>query len=133
MKLFRPVGIKELELIIQSGMRRFPPRLPGQPIFYPVLNAKYARQIALKWNAESAPEFAGFVTEFDIDDDYISKFDVETVGGSMHKELWIPAEELDEFNGHLLGKIKVMEAYYGEDYKGSKYKILINTDEKSCY
>ncbi len=124
MKLFRPVGIKELELIKQSGMRKFPPRLPEQPIFYPVINVEYARQIAQEWDKESAPGFAGFVTEFDVNDDYISKFEVKTVGSSMHKELWVPAEELDEFNRHIIGKIKVIEACYGENYQGSKYEIL---------
>ncbi len=120
MKLFRPIGIKELELIKQSGMTKFPPRLPEQPIFYPVLNVEYARQIAQEWNAKSAPEFAGFVTEFDIGDDYISKFEVKTVGSNMHKELWVPAQELDDFNSHIIGSIKVIEAYYSEYHQGSK-------------
>lgn len=124
MKLFRPVGIKELELIKLSGMRKFPPRLPEQPIFYPVLNVEYARQIAKEWNTKSAPGFAGFVTEFDVNDDYVSKFEVKTVGNSMHKELWVPAEELYEFNSYIIGNIKVIEAYYGENYQGSKYEIL---------
>lgn len=44
--LFRPVGPKELELIKASGWRAFPPRLPDQPIFYPVTNHAYASQIA---------------------------------------------------------------------------------------
>ncbi len=124
MKLFRPVGIKELELIKLSGMKKFPPRLPEQPIFYPVLNVEYARQIAQEWNTKSAPGFAGFVTEFDVNDEYISKFEVKTVGNSMHKELWVPAEELDEFNSYIIGNIKVIEAYYGENYQGLKYEIL---------
>jgi len=122
MKLFRPVGIRELELIKQSGMTRFPPRLPEQPFFYPVLNVEYARQIALEWNTKSAPGFAGFVTEFDMNDDYILKFEVKTVGEAMHKELWIPAEELDDFNSHIIGNIKVIETYYGENYKSSKFE-----------
>lgn len=46
MKLYRPVGTAELELISSSGYKKFPPRLPEQPIFYPVLNEKYAREIA---------------------------------------------------------------------------------------
>ncbi len=118
MKLFRPVGSKELELIKQSRMKRFPPRLPEQPIFYPVLNIEYARQIAQEWNAKSAPDYTGFVTEFEVGDDYISKFDVKTVGASMHKELWVPAEELDDFNNHITGIIKVVETYRGENYIG---------------
>ncbi len=120
MKLFRPVGIKELNLIKESGMIKFPPRLAEQPIFYPVLNIQYARQIALEWNTKSPPGYVGFVTEFDVDDVYITRFEVKTVGSSLHKELWIPAEELDEFNRHLLGEIRVVETYYGENYVGDK-------------
>ncbi len=37
MILYRPVGMDELRLIYGAGMRSFPPRLPEQPIFYPVL------------------------------------------------------------------------------------------------
>src|SRR3712207_7937990 len=44
--LFRPVGLEELELIRASGDREFPPRLPEQPIFYPVLNEGYAARSA---------------------------------------------------------------------------------------
>lgn len=114
MKLYRPIGSKELKLIEQSGMKRFPPRLPEQPIFYPVLNIEYASQIAQEWNSKSSPDYAGFVTEFEVDDNYISKFEVKTVGASMHKELWVPAEELDDFNNHIIGIIKVVETYRGQ-------------------
>lgn len=135
MKLYRPVGIRELELIKQSGMTEFPPRLPEQPIFYPVLNRKYACQIAREWNTKSAPGYAGFVTEFDVEDEYASKFEAKTVGAFVHKELWVPAEELNEFNKHIIGKIKVIECYYGEDYEGSKTELLMieeaNRDEIS--
>ena|GEM_PF-5137857 len=50
----RPVGRKELALVRASGFRAFPPRLPGQPFFYPVLNQEYATQIA-RGNAGSSP------------------------------------------------------------------------------
>jgi hypothetical protein len=120
MKLFRPVGVNELKLIKESGMTKFPPRLPEQPIFYPVMNIEHARQIALEWNTKSTPGYAGFVTEFDIEDEYISRFEIRTVGSSTHKELWIPADELDEFNSHIIGEIRVVEAYYGENYTGNK-------------
>ena len=46
MILWRPVGMRELELIHESGMKAFPPRLPEQPIFYPVLSEGYATKIA---------------------------------------------------------------------------------------
>lgn len=109
MQLFRPVGQAELDLIIAADYRAYPPRLPGQPIFYPVLNEKYAREIAQKWNRKSADSgYAGYVTTFEIDDVYISNFEIQTVGASYHQEFWIPAEDLEVFNRHIIGKIKVI-------------------------
>ncbi len=48
MTLYRPVGTAELTRIAESGFTAFPPRLPEQPIFYPVLNEAYACEIAGK-------------------------------------------------------------------------------------
>ena len=117
MILYRPVGLQELELIYDSGMRAFPARLPQQPIFYPVLDLEYARQIASDWNASSGQQ-AGYVTQFKVEDEYIRKFEEHTVGGSQHQELWIPAEEMEEFNRHITGTIKVVEAHFGETFEG---------------
>ena len=109
MKLYRPVGQAELDLIIAADYQAFPPRLPEQSIFYPVLNEKYAREIAERWNKKSADSgYAGYVTTFEIDDGFISKYRIQTVGASYHQEFWIPAEELDEFNSHIIGKIVVI-------------------------
>lgn len=109
MILYRPVGEKELMLIADSSYKAFPPRLPEQPIFYPVLNKRYAIEIAEKWNTKDKnSSYKGYVTEFEVDDDYISRYEVQTVGASYHKELWIPAEELAEFNSHIIGKIRVI-------------------------
>ena len=109
MRLYRPVGQAELDLIVATNYRSYPPRLPEQPIFYPVLNEKYAREIAEKWNRKSPDSgYAGYVTTFVIDDVYISKFDVQTVGTSYHQEFWVPAEELAEFNRHIIGKIEII-------------------------
>lgn len=113
--LYRPVGHKELELIRDSGFRAFPPRLPHQPIFYPVLNEEYATKIARDWNTkDSASGVAGYVTRFGVDAEYLKRFPVRTVGDSSHQELWVPAEELEEFNGHIVGLIEVIAAYRGE-------------------
>ncbi len=117
MILYRPVGLQELELIYDSGMKAFPARLPQQPIFYPVLDLEYARQIAADWNAKSG-QFAGYITQFKVEDEYIERFETHTVGGSQHQEFWIPAEELDEFNQHILGHIKVVEAYFNDAFQG---------------
>ncbi len=93
MILYRPVGAKELALIAASGYTTFPPRLPEQPIFYPVPHFQYAEQIARDWNATTAP-YAGFVTRFEVDQKYAENFEIHTVGGRIHQELWVPAEEL---------------------------------------
>lgn len=109
--LFRPVGLDELSLIRESGYTEFPPRLPGQPIFYPVLNEEYAAQIARDWNAGHGEHGRGFVTRFRVRADYLRRYEVQTVGGSVHQEYWIPAEELPEFNRNLVGPIEVIAEF----------------------
>jgi hypothetical protein len=109
--LFRPVGPQELALIEASGWRKFPPRLPEQPIFYPVLNEEYATQIARDWNVKESG--SGFVTRFSVDATFISRYPVKTVGSSVHQELWVPAEELNDFNRHIVGTIELIAAFPG--------------------
>ena len=55
--LFRPTGEKEFALIRNSGWTAFPPRLPDQPFFYPVLKEEYASQIARDWNTRDGAPF----------------------------------------------------------------------------
>ena len=107
--LFRPVGPKELALIAASGFREFPPRLPEQPIFYPVLNEEYARQSAREWNASA--DGVGFVTRFEVRNEFLAGYPVRQVGASVHRELWIPAEELAELNRNIVGLIEVIAEY----------------------
>lgn len=54
MILYRPVGQAEYDLIAATDFSAYPPRLPEQPIFYPVLNERYAREICDKWNRRRA-------------------------------------------------------------------------------
>ncbi|MBK7568733.1 MAG: hypothetical protein IPI31_13005 [Bacteroidetes bacterium] len=113
--LFRPVGPQELLLIEQSNWEKFPPRLAQQPIFYPVMNEEYAIQIARDWNVDASG--SGFVTKFSVNSEYLKKFDIQNVGGVMHNELWIPAEELDEFNSNIVGKIEVTKSFFPVEKK----------------
>lgn len=112
--LYRPVGQKELDLIRASGSKAFPPRLPEQPIFYPVLNEEYARQIARDWNAKYNLERVGYVTRFNVRLDFLSRYEIKTVGAAVHQEYWIPAEDLPEFNRNLIGQIEVIAEYRPE-------------------
>lgn len=112
--LYRPVGQAELDLIAASDWREFPPRLPFQPIFYPVLNEGYAVQIARDWNTrDAASGYAGYVTRFAVRADYLARYEVQTVGNQSHQEYWIPAEELAEFNRNLVGPIEVVQEFHG--------------------
>ena len=107
--LWRPVGAAELRLIDESGMRAFPPRLPEQPIFYPVTTEAYAVKIARDWNVPASG--SGFVTRFRVRQDYLSRYEVQDAGGKAHQEYWIPAEEMDAFNRAIVGRIEVVKAF----------------------
>ena len=115
MRLFRPVGLYELVLIQNAGWRAFPPRLPEQPIFYPVLNLPYAEEIASKWNpTDPNSGYAGVVTQFDVDEATCRRYDTQIVGGKQHAELWIPAEDQAAFERAFLGPIEVVVAFVGD-------------------
>ncbi len=107
--LYRPVGEKELILIKESGYQEFPPRLPEQPIFYPVLNEEYAIEIARDWNA--VDNNIGYVTKFEVKAEFLSNYSAQVVGASRHQEYWIPAEDLFNFNHNIVGLIEVVKEF----------------------
>lgn len=109
--LFRPIGKQELDLIEESNNTRFPPRLREQPIFYPVLNEGYAVQVARDWNAKYNNPKCGYVTRFRVRKSFLDRYELRTVGGSLHQEYWIPAADLDEFNQNIVGKIEVIAEF----------------------
>ncbi|GAB5559781.1 MAG: hypothetical protein SynsKO_14280 [Synoicihabitans sp.] len=110
--LYRPIGQKELDFLIQNEFRAWPPRLPEQPIFYPVTNEDYAVQIARDWNTKDKINGnVGYVTVFEVDEIFLSQFPEKTVGARLHTEHWIPAERLDEFNEHIVGKIRPIRKF----------------------
>lgn len=111
--LYRPVGAGELALIRASDWKSFPPRLPEQPIFYPVLTEEYATQIARDWNTQDERSgFAGYVLRFQVRAEFLSEYDVHTAGSSQHREYWIPAVELAEFNANIVGTIEVVSEFH---------------------
>ena len=107
--LFRPTGPEELKLVEDSGFREWPPRLPGQPIFYPVTNERYAVEIASQWNVKDSG--VGYVTRFEVKREFMDKYEVHTVGASYHTEWWVPDAELPELNKNIVGKIEVIGRY----------------------
>lgn len=116
--LYRPVGQAELDLIRESGFRKFPRRLLEQPIFYPVLSEHYAVQIARDWNTKDERSgFVGYVVHFRVKRSFLHKYDVHTAGSSEHREYWIPAADIEEFNENIVGAIEVIGEFRG---KGSE-------------
>ena len=112
--LYRLIGLRELQLIRDSGFSAFPPRLPEQPIFYPVLNEEYADKIARDWNAKRNEDKVGYVTRFLVRNSYLKHQEIHIVGGSRHQEYWIAAEELPEFNRNIVGQIEVIPEFRNE-------------------
>ena len=104
--LFRPTGPKEPALVAESGFNRWPPRLPNQPIFYPVTNEAYAAEIAQKWNVRDSGY--GAVIRFKVKAEFMSRFQVQQVGAARHTEWWISAEELEALNDNIVGVIEVI-------------------------
>jgi hypothetical protein len=116
--LYRPVGAKELELIRASGFREFPPRRPGQPFFYPVLTEEYATQIARDWNTkDEVSGYAGFVLRFEVRTEFLHRYAVRVAGSSAHREYWVPAEELSQFNANIVGEIEVISEFHRTAHK----------------
>lgn len=107
MMLYRPIGPDELRLLDESDFTAWPPRLPEQPIFYPVTNEAYAEQIAREWNLPASG--SAYVTKFEVRRSFLSSYPRKVVGGRQHEELWIPAEDLESLNANLVGTIEVIK------------------------
>jgi hypothetical protein len=108
--LWRPTGLEELALLKASGWREWPPWLPGQPIFYPVLNERYATMIARDWNVLHSG--AGYVTRFRVRRSFLDRYEVRQVGGQTILEYWIPAEDLGALNASIVGTIELVAEFH---------------------
>lgn len=113
--LYRPIGAAEFALLVRNGFRAFPPRLPGQPVFYPVTNEAYAARIAREWNVrDAASGYVGYVTRFAVRTAFLASYPLRRVGAREHQEYWIPAEHLAAFNANLVGPIEVIAEFRPE-------------------
>jgi hypothetical protein len=52
-----------------------------------------------------------YVLRFDVDAAYAAQFEPQRVGGAGMDELWVPAEQLDEFNRHIVGRIECVAEF----------------------
>lgn len=111
--MYRPLGPQEFELVRASGFRRWPPRLPEQPIFYPVTNQRYAEEISARWNVKDSG--VGYVARFAVRADFAAAYPLQKVGGAHHTEWWIPAEDLDALNDNIVGTIDIVARFDGSE------------------
>jgi hypothetical protein len=108
-----------VDLIEATGFRRFPPRLPEQQFFYPVVNEEYAAQIARNWNTkDESSGWTGYVLRFKISSEFLAQYPTRMVGSAIHREYWIPAAKLEEFNDHIDGVIEAIACFRGKDRVG---------------
>jgi hypothetical protein len=75
-----------------------------------VLNEDYAVRIARDWNVPASG--SGHVTRFEVESGFLARYPVRQAGGETILELWVPAEELDEFNRHIVGRIEVVQEFH---------------------
>lgn len=77
-----------------------------------MLNEEYAVQIARDWNTrDPASGYEGYVTRFRVRAEFLARFEVRQVGGTVHQEYWIPAEDLAELNRNIVGPIEVVREF----------------------
>jgi len=107
--LYRPTGPNELKKLEAAEFKAWPPRFPDQPIFYPVLNQEYAEHIARGWNVKDSG--VGYVTQFSVCREFLRKYPRQVVGSKQCEELWIPAEDLEQMNQHIIGEIEIVKVF----------------------
>ena len=110
--MYRPTGPEEYQLVADSDFTKWPPRLEGQPIFYPVTNETYAREITEQWNIRDSG--VGYVFRFLVKRSFADAYSLEKVGGKDHMEWWIPAEKMNELNDSIVGRIEMIGRYPSE-------------------
>ena len=131
--LYCPVGLSEMQRILEEEPHAFPARQTDQPYFYPALTEGYAHQIARDWNInDHVLGYVGFVTQFRVEANYLKQFEEKVVDGSQHKQLWIPAGQLTEFNQRIIGGINVIAAYYGDKYEGARHEFRDFSADGMC-
>lgn len=106
--LYRPTGKAELDLVAKSDYKKWPPRLPEQPIFYPVTSEQYAIELT-QWNITDFG--AGYVTKFEVKKEFMDSYPIKCVGAKRHTEWWVPSEDLEELNNNIVGNIEVIGEY----------------------
>ena len=111
MELYRPISEEEYRGVEERNFRGFPPREQGQQLFTALLSAEGASLIARRMRFEKAPHNTVYVVSFMVEDSYIRQYPVQHADQRDSRALWIPAEEVDCLNQHLVGEIRLVAKY----------------------
>lgn len=111
MELFRPLSAQEYHAIEERNFEGFPKRTEGQQILTVLLSQEGAMEIARRMRVEKQKENKVYVVSFLVEDSYIRQFPVQYLEQPEYSALWIPAEETEILNQHLVGKIRLVTSY----------------------
>lgn len=111
MELYRPLNAEEYRGIEARSFRGFPPRSGEQQLFTALLSEEGASQIAKHMRVAKDSENIVYVVSFLVEDAYIRQFPVQHAEVRERRALWLPAEEVDILNQHLIGNIRVIASY----------------------
>lgn len=87
----------------------------------------YSEQIAKQWNARQYS--AGYAVGFTMPGTFMDRYETQTIAYEEHREYKIPVAELDVFNSHIQGRIRVAAAF-AETNEHSEQRLL--TTAASC-
>ncbi len=51
-------------------------------------------------------------SSFEVETEFLAQYRVQTAGARVHREYWIPAEDMAEFNRHIVGPIEVISEFH---------------------
>ena len=121
MELYRPLCAEEYHEIEAMKFKGFPARNPDQPLFTALLSQEGASQIAKRMKVAKQADPTVYVVSFLVDDAYIRQFPVQHTDDRNRRALWIPAEEMDILNQHLIGGIRVLATYEVDRAEGDTF------------
>ncbi|GGH62136.1 hypothetical protein HNQ91_001207 [Filimonas zeae] len=55
---------------------------------------------------------------------------MQEVGGDLHQELWVPAEELEVFNDHIRGVIEIAKVFKGDKFREPESRVVAEALQK---
>lgn len=111
MELYRPMSAEEYKAVAAKEFRGFPPRTEEQPLFAALLSQTGAERIAKHMRIEKRAEHTAYVVSFLVEDSFIRQFPVQHDDEPDYRAVWIPAEDVELLNQHLIGKIRMLERF----------------------